>query len=130
MEMKPKRTGRWIPLVYYYLATVVGLSIFLIGVISGFHGLILAALPKASPEVRYAVQESFGTEGKEAAKPSKQELARRRAEAIESVRLGGYLQALRGAVTALVGGPVFIWHLRQARRREPEWLGEPAPAGG
>ena len=43
-----------------------------------------------------------------------------RADAIDRARLGGYADALYGAVAVVVGAPVFAWHLRQARRREPD----------
>jgi ABC-type cobalamin transport system permease subunit len=53
--------------------------------------------------------------------------AKAKADAIERARLGGYSDALYGAVTVAVGAPVFLWHLRQARRREPELLAAQSP---
>jgi hypothetical protein len=52
---EPRR--RWLPLVYYYLATLVGLVVLLFGVIGGLNGLVQAALPQLAPEVRFAVSE-------------------------------------------------------------------------
>jgi hypothetical protein len=52
-----------------------------------------------------------------------------RADAIERARLGGYAEALYGSVGVLVGLPIFIWHLRQARRREPELIAGASPSG-
>lgn len=122
------RRGRWLPLVYYYLATIVGLTITLVGVIGGLHGLVQAVLPEAGDEVRFSVVEPrFAPDGREIEFSDVQQ-EKIRADAIERARIGGYFNALQGLVTAVVGVPVFLWHLRQARRKEPEWLGAaPAP---
>lgn len=123
------RRGRWIPVVYYYLATAVGLAITLVGLIQGLHGLVIAAIPQVSDEVRFiSVERHFGPEG-EKVRLTEEEKTEAREEAIERARLGGFAGALKGLITALVGAPVFFWHLRQARRREPAWLGM-APPGG
>lgn len=121
-ESAPVR-GRWIPLVYYYLATVVGLTIFLVGLISGAQSLVDAIWPEASDSVRY--EYGFSTPVDD--EPSEKELARAREAAIEAARLGGYSGAVKGIIAGIIGLPVFFWHLRQARRKEPEWLGVPAP---
>lgn len=120
------RKGRWLPLVYYYLGAVVGLAITLVGVIGGLQGLVTAALPQISSEARYSAPERVAPDGK-AEEPSGAEQERLKEEAVDRARLGGFDRALRGAVTAVVGAPVFFWHLRQARRREPAWLGAAAP---
>lgn len=112
--------GRWLPLVYYYLATVVGLTILLVGLISGAQSLVDAIWPEASDTVRY----EYGIYSPEE-NPSEREREESRENAIETARLGGYAGAVKGLIAALVGLPVFIWHLRQARRKEPEWLGAP-----
>lgn len=121
MANEPRR-GRWLPLVYYYLATIVGLVILLVGLIGGLNGLVQAAFPKASDELAYFDATEYDREGNPIEVTIK-EKAEREAEAIERARLAGFAGALRGLVAAIVGAPVFIWHLRQARRREPEWLG-------
>lgn len=144
MATEPRRTGRWIPVVYYYLATVIGLVILLVGVIQGLRGLAKAAFPELSDEVRYAEPE-HGFEGREMMAPedriaperkkeiSKAELvklkAARKEEAIRRARLGGFSEAVEGLIAAMVGAPVFFWHLRQARRKEPEWFGTIGPEG-
>jgi hypothetical protein len=111
---EPDRT-RWIGLVYYYLATAVGLAIMLAGVIGGLQGLVTAALPRISSEARFADVEAPKPDGVQL---TETERSQRRTEAIERARLGGWDQALRGAVTTVVGAPVFVWHLRQARRKD------------
>ncbi len=117
------RKGRWIPLVYYYLATVIGLSIILVGLIGGLQGLVTAALPQISDEVRFAdVERAIGPDGRRRELDEREREVRKQ-EAIEDARLIGYGAALEGLVTAVVGAPVFLWHVRQARRREPLWLG-------
>jgi ABC-type cobalamin transport system permease subunit len=111
---EPDRT-RWIGLVYYYLATAVGLAILLTGVIGSLQGLVTAALPRISSEARFADVDAPKPDGVQL---TESERSRRRAEAIERARLGGWDQALRGVVTTVVGAPVFAWHLRQARRKD------------
>jgi hypothetical protein len=123
---EPRR--RWLPLVYYYLATLVGLVVLLFGVIGGLNGLVQAALPQLAPEVRFAVSERApAPEGGQQRDLSEAEKAEIRAEAIDNARAAGFFNALRGLVATLVGAPIFLWHLRQARRREPGWLGVSPP---
>jgi hypothetical protein len=121
------RKGRWLPLVYYYLATAVGLAILLFGLIGTLQGLLTAALPQVSSEARYAVLEAPKLEPRadQSSEPTEAERERAEKQAIERARLGGFERALRGVVNLVVGAPVFFWHLRQARRREPELLGAP-----
>lgn len=121
--MASERRGRWLPLVYYYLATVVGLALVLVGTIGGLHGLVTAALPSTSPEVIFS-EPRFDRDGNPVAETAR-EKAEREAEARDRARLGAFADAIRGGITGLVGAPVFVWHLRQARRKEPEWLGAP-----
>lgn len=121
------RRGRWIPLVYYYLAAAIGLTIMLVGLIGGLHGLVKSAIPAIADEVRFAdVERPIGPDGRRE-EISEPERERRKAEAIENARLSGFAAALEGLVTAAVGAPVFFWHVRQARRREPFWLGGSPP---
>jgi len=125
MAEQPRR-GRWIPLVYYYVATLIGLTILLVGLIGGLQGLVKAAIPQISDEVRFAEQERpvFRDDGRrDQEEESDEERARRKADAIERARIGGLAAGLNGLVAVVVGAPVFAWHLRQARRKEPEWLG-------
>jgi hypothetical protein len=117
--MTSPRRGSWLPHVYYYLATAVGLIILLIGLIGGLRGLVTAAFPEISSEVRYAATIPYPVEKTGTTlTPAEQEQLRQ--DAIHRARIGGYADALNGAVAVVVGAPVFWWHLRQARRREPE----------
>lgn len=113
------RRGRWIPLVYYYLAAVVGLTILLVGITGALYGLTIAAFPQISPEARFT-EPRIAPDGKPLDETDE---SRAKEEALERARLGGVERGLRGLIAMIVGGPVFFWHLRQARRREPEWLG-------
>lgn len=122
--VEENRRGRWLPLVYYYLATVVGLVLLLVGVIGGLNGLVHAAFPRLSDEVRFSTS-AFAPDERAPRRVTEREREVARREAIDLARLGGYSDALEGLITAVVGAPVFFWHLRQARRREPEWLGIP-----
>ena len=117
------RSGWWLPMVYYYLATAIGLVILLVGLIGGLRGLVAAALPELSNDVRYSA-DMIKPDGTRIS-PTDEERAR--ADAIERARLGGYADALYGGVAVVVGLPVFAWHLRQARRREPELLSATTP---
>jgi hypothetical protein len=119
------RSGRWLPMVYYYLATAIGLVVLLVGLIGGLRGVVNAALPELSSDVRYSsyLIKPDGTQ----LSPVDEQKAR--ADAIERARLGGYAEALYGSVGVLVGLPIFIWHLRQARRREPELIAGASPSG-
>lgn len=115
------RRGRWLPLVYYYLATVVGLALLLTGVIGGLHGLVTAAFPSTADEFIY-FEPPFDAKGNPIQETESEE-AEREAEGLERARRSGFAGAINGGITALVGAPVFLWHLIQARRKEPEWLG-------
>jgi hypothetical protein len=115
-----RRPGFWLPSVYYYVATAIGLIVVLIGLIGGLRGLVTAALPQLSSEVRYAASPVYGKPDGSVVTPQDKEQAK--ADAMAQARIGGYADALYGAVAVVVGGPVFWWHLRQARRREPELL--------
>lgn len=115
------RRGRLLPLVYYYLATTVGLALVLVGLIGCFRGLVQVALPRTGGEVSYS-EPPFDQQGNPV-KESKADKAEREADAEKSARNQGEADAIDGAITALVGAPVFLWHLRQARRKEPELLG-------
>jgi hypothetical protein len=105
-------------MVYYYLATAIGLVVLLFGLIGGLRGLVTAAVPQISSDVRYASY-PVKPDGTPAAPTDE---AKARADAIDRARIGGYADALYGAVAVVVAMPVFVWHLRQARRREPDLL--------
>jgi hypothetical protein len=120
-NMQGERRGRWLPLVYYYLATIVGLALVLIGIIGGLHGLVTAALPSTSDQVTF-MEPPFNAQG-DPVKETPSEKAQREAEALKRARQSGYADSIQGGITAIVGLPVFLWHLLQARRKEPEWLG-------
>lgn len=119
---RERKPGAWLPLVYYYLATVIGLGILLFGVVGALRGAVDAALPQLSSEARYLAYETRAPDGAKE-ELTEQEREALRAEALERARLGGIAEILYGAVGIAVGLPVFVWHLRQARRREPELLG-------
>lgn len=118
---KPAPQGSWLALVYYYIATTIGLAVLIGGLIGGLHGLVTTALPQFSDEVRYNSYVATAPDGsKTEVTPQDEEQAR--ADARERARIGGLADALYGGVAVIVGGPVFFWHLRQARRREPGLL--------
>jgi hypothetical protein len=120
-----RRPGAWLPSVYYYVATAIGLIIMLIGLVGGLRGLVTAAVPEISNDVRYS---SVATPaGKpDGSTPTQQEQQQAHDDAVHRARIGGYADALYGAVSVVVGAPVFWWHLRQARRREPELMSPPS----
>ena len=95
----------------------------LVGLIGGLHGLVKAAIPQISDEVRFAqVERPIDRNGRQIDFDEEDE-RRAKDKAIENARLSGFAAALEGLVTAVVGTPIFLWHLRQARRTEPLWLG-------
>lgn len=115
------RRGRWLPLVYYYVATLVGLAIVLAGLIGGLNGVVTAAFPKTGDPFLY-VEPPFDPETGRPLDESPREEEEREAEALDRARQSGVAGAIRGGTAAIVGFPVFFWHLRQARRKEPEWF--------
>jgi hypothetical protein len=123
-----RRPGAWLPSVYYYVATAIGLIITLVGLIGGLRGLVTAALPEISSEVQnVSVAPVPGKPIGSTLTPQDQQQAHD--DAVHRARVGGYADALNGAVAVVVGAPVFWWHLRQARRREPELTSpEPSPS--
>jgi len=112
-----RKTLGWLPSVYYYLGAAIGLILLLFGLVGGLRGLVTAALPQISDEVRYATYEVRSPDGTVKGGTAEQR-EQARVDAIERARIGGYADALYGAVAVVVGAPVFGWHLRQARRRE------------
>jgi hypothetical protein len=123
-----RRPGSWLPSVYYYVATAIGLIVVLVGLIGGLRGLVTAALPEISSEVRYAATAPVPGKPDGSATATPQEAQQAHDDAVHRARIGGYADGLYGAVAVVVGAPVFWWHLRQARRREPELTSqEPSP---
>jgi hypothetical protein len=121
-----RRPGAWLPSVYYYVATAIGLIVMLFGLVGGLRGLVTAALPEISSDVRYAtVAPAPGKPDGTSLTPQEQQQAHD--DAVHRARIGGYADALYGAVSVVVGAPVFWWHLRQARRREPDLLAPVPP---
>lgn len=121
---------RWLPLVYYYLAAAVGLVLLLVGLVGGLRGLVHAALPNLTVEVTWSENDcrQRGVAGPVAEKPMAEQPARTPTpaeiavcarESEERVARRGLGEALDGLVMVVVAGPFFVWHLRQARRREP-----------
>lgn len=117
-ESENKVKGKWVPSLYYYLATIVGLGFLLGGVTATLIGLRRAVIPELTEN--YSYYEGPYEEGKQ---PGKAEQQRQREQNIDNERRRGWSKAIDGAIFSLVGAPVFFWHLRQARRREPELLG-------
>ena len=129
--MTDAKRGRWVVFAYYYLAALIGLIMLVVGAVMAGHGLVRFALPETSDEVRWATEPyrfaALGPDEKGPKPPSEAELKRIREEAIDHARTSALGDMLTGVVTAAVGAPVMAWHLRQARRREPEWAVEAAP---
>ncbi len=115
----------WLPSAYYYLGAAIGLSVLLFGLVGGLRGLVTAALPEISSEIRYMTYEKPIANGT-VVPLTPEERERSRADALDRARIGGYADALYGGVAVIVGAPVVLWHLRQARRREPA-LAQPVP---
>lgn len=117
-----EKRGKWVVFAYYYLAALIGLVMMVIGSVKGLNGMVRFALPETSSEVRFATEpyRYAGPDGKpEKLSPAEEE--RLEDEAKEDARNIALGDLLTGLVTAGVGAPVMAWHLRQARRREPEW---------
>ena len=117
-----ERRGKWIVFAYYYLAALIGLVMVMIGAVGGLNGLVRFAVPETSDEVRYATEPfRYSEPDGRPRRLSASEEERLEREAKEDARNIALGDLLTGAVTAGVGAPVMAWHLRQARRREPEW---------
>jgi hypothetical protein len=128
MMANQRRPGAWLPSVYYYVATAIGLIVMLVGLVGGLRGLVTAALPEISSEVRFAATAPVPGKPDGSTTLTPQEQQQVHDDAVHRARIGGYADALYGAVAVVVGAPVFWWHLRQARRREPELTSpEPSP---
>ncbi|MGI9193639.1 MAG: hypothetical protein ACR2FO_03915 [Actinomycetota bacterium] len=105
-------------MLYYYLATILGLTLLLVGSISAAQGLVHRAIPESSPDY-YVETTKSGENGKDVSL-SPSELAKAKAQARQEARQTGAGEALDGLIEAIVGAPVFLWHLTQVRKRERE----------
>jgi hypothetical protein len=112
--------AHWSGYVYYYVASLIGLGLLIAGVIGIFNGAIQVAAPASAPEYRYRVPEVPKLEESPGATAPAQPQNRRQLErdAATAVRREGVYRAARGLVLAVVGTPVFAWHIRRARRLE------------
>lgn len=132
--MADRRAGHhWTGYVYYYAASLIGLGLVIGGLVGVFRGMLQTALPRATPEFRFRADEPLFREppfregGPSPATPSPAEIDRAEREAVDELRTEGLYSAAQGASFAIVGGPVFLWHIRRAREREG--LGETSTRG-
>ena len=112
----------WSGHVYYYTASLVGLSLVLFGAVGVMRGLLQAAVPTAAPEFRYS-QEIYPERlepPSTSPQPTLSPTERRRQVAVDRIRAEGLFRAVEGLSLAVVGAPVFVWHIRRARRREAD----------
>ena len=132
--MTNDRRGRWIVFAYYYAAALIGLVMVLVGTVGGLKSLVRVALPQTADEVRY-IDEPYRFTPDGEPRPNAAELDRLEDEAKDDARTRGLADFASGLITAGVGAPVMAWHLRQARRKEPDWMDDggtdpvPTPSG-
>ena len=111
----------WSGFVYYYVAALIGLSFVLFGLVSVYSGLIQSALPRSSPDFEYR-RDVNGAEPRNnqtpPPSPSPEQIRNQEDRAAEELRAEGFFQALQGFGATVVGVPVFVWHIRRARKRE------------
>ena len=124
--MTNDRRGRWNVFAYYYAAALIGLVMVLVGAVGGLQSLVRVALPQTADEVRY-IDEPYRFTPDGEPRPTAAELDRIEEEAEDDARTSGLADFARGLITAGVGAPVMAWHLRQARRKEPDWMDDGAP---
>ena len=95
----PTTKPSWVSLLYFYLAALTGLIIVIVGAImavnSGVDALFFEPVDRPPGEdfYCYGCADDRGDELKE---------------------------ALKGVLVAAVGMPIFLWHIRHARRREDQ----------
>jgi hypothetical protein len=99
-EANQARKSSWVTLLYYYLAALTGLVIVIVGAIMAVNSGVDAIFfePPAQPSAEQNVY--------------CYDCPNDRGDALED--------ALKGALTAAVGFPIFLWHIRNARRKEDE----------
>lgn len=99
-DATPTRKSSWVTLLYYYLAALTGLVIVIVGAImavnSGVDAIFFEPPEQSSTEQDFYCYDCPNDRG----------------DALED--------ALKGALTAGVGFPIFLWHIRNARRKEEE----------
>lgn len=96
------RRPSWIGLLYFYVAALIGLGFVLVGTTMALTGAAKAVVPS----VYYDGPCEY-------------------CDSKEHVRKDGLENALSGGITNVIGAPVLIWHLRQARRRDTPWAPPP-----
>lgn len=117
----------WSGYVYYYLAALIGLAFVLFGLVRVYSGLIQAALPRSSPEFEYrreVVPHAPLNDAAPPPSPSHAEVRAQKDQAAKEIRAEGIYQALEGVGATVVGAPVFLWHIRRARKRDVPALDE------
>ena len=98
-EETQARKSSWVTLLYYYLAALTGLVIVIVGAIMAVNsGVDAIFFEKPQPP---AEQDFYCYD-----------CPNDRGDALED--------AVKGALTAAVGFPIFLWHIRNARRKEDE----------
>jgi hypothetical protein len=98
------RRHTWVPYAYYYLAALIALAIVLTGVIRAVNATVDGIFfepPQDQAEYYYGNDD----------------------------RGDHFEDALQGVLSAAVGAPIFLWHLRQARRDEAANPGSPPATG-
>lgn len=120
----------WIAILYFYVAALIGLVFVLAGAAIALNGLAKTAFPAtfttgyddtylptpvtAQPEMPMVSGRGFGQgtyRTDNSALRHRQEVRRTRREGERSI--------LSGLIAVIIGTPVLIWHLRQARQ-EPQ----------
>lgn len=120
----------WVPLAYYYLASLLSLAVLFSGLVTGIRGISTVVLPEGSPEVRQSVVGSSGAAGTAGKATKVREPAGQKGETPKSRAVGvakdrGFREALQGLLVSLAGAALFVWHMRRARLREREFTGNP-----
>ncbi len=148
--MAARGARNWIAQLYFYAAAGIGLVLVIAGIISSVFGFIDAINPRATPQFgeiadgrgvdfrlgpgRVFVRERE-PELDQGATPTPDEQVGARNSAFRQIRRQGVRNGVRGLVVALVGLPVFLWHLGRARSNGydqlppgvPPWAAGPPP---
>ena len=147
---EPQATRRsWVPIVYFFVAALIGLGFVVTGVSMALFGVKDALFPSLGlPRYAYEVYpyEAYPapvgpsrTDVPEPVKRSEAEIAREEHEAkarvIDERRGNGIDRMLSGLIIAGVGAPVLLWHLRRGRALStgatdatPSWATPSPPA--
>jgi hypothetical protein len=124
----PAGRRNWVPLLYFFLAALIGLGFVVVGTSMALLGAKDALFPSLGlPRYSYGVSEfeaypapaPVGADSAPPVKKSAEEVAREqriaKAQAVDERRAMGLDQMLSGLVIAAVGAPVLVWHLRRGR---------------